>query len=81
MLKKEEGGGFKLWYALSLAFQLGFLVVAPLFGFMFLGWWLDKKFKTLPIFLFLGILIGVAVAFQETYHLISFLIKERDRYD
>lgn len=70
---------FKTFYALSLAWQLGFLIVAPIAGFLLLGLWSDTFFKTQPLLLILGILIGVIITIYEVYHLLIPLIKDEEK--
>ena len=64
---KKNQDGFKTWYAVAFAFQLGFLVVILIGGFVFLGIWADKIFQTSPFLLIAGIIIGLGVTFYEVY--------------
>jgi len=68
---------FKTFYALSLAWQLGFLITFSIGGFLFLGYLGDRFFRTQPLFLVLGILVGLIVTFYEVYHLLTPLIKDK----
>lgn len=70
----SQKNNFKIFYALSLAWQLGFIVAVPLGGFLFLGFLVDKFFKTQPLFLIVGLLVGVIVTVYEVYHLLVPLI-------
>jgi len=70
--------GFKTWYAISFAFQLGFVIVAPIGGFILLSLWGDRNFHTTPFLLIGGIIIGVIVTVYEVYHLMSPLIRKND---
>jgi len=72
MPKKD---GFKTFYALSLAWQLGFLIAIPIGGFLFLGILGDKFFKTQPFLLLFGLLVGIVITIYEVYHLLTPLIK------
>lgn len=69
-----KGNHAKLAYALSFAAQLGFLVVAPLVGFIWLGVYLDIYFKTAPAMLLLGLTIALTITGYETYHLLKPLL-------
>lgn len=71
----KNKNGFKTWYAISFAFQLGFLIVVPVGGFMLLGLWGDKKFQSSPLLLIAGAIIGLAITVYEIYHLLTPLIK------
>lgn len=70
--KKEN-----LFYAISLASQLGFMIVVPLIGFLLLGLFLDRRFNTLPIFLiFFVVLSIILIPFEIRYLLLPFLDKK-----
>ncbi len=73
MSKKNN---FKTFYALSIAWQLGFLIAIPIGGFIFLGIWGDRFFKTEPFLLLLGLLVGITITIYEVYHLFVPLIKD-----
>ncbi|MCA9356865.1 AtpZ/AtpI family protein [Candidatus Nomurabacteria bacterium] len=74
----SQKNGFKISYALSIALQLGFLIVASLAGFIFLGMWIDSHLHTPPLFLVLGIVAGISVTIYEVYHMLIPLIKSDD---
>ena len=78
MRKKDN---FKTFYALSIAWQLGFIVAVPIGGFLFLGFWGDRLFGTAPVLLIVGIFAGIAVTVYEVYHLLIQLIKDKDKKD
>lgn len=71
--------GFKTFYALSLAWQLGFLIAVPLAGFMFLGFLGDKFLKTSPLFLILAIIAGLSITVYEVYHMLIPLIRNNGK--
>jgi F0F1-type ATP synthase assembly protein I len=68
---------FKTFYAISWAWQLGFLIAVPLGCFLALGFWIDKIFNTAPFFLILGIIVGLVTAVYEVYHSLIPLIREK----
>jgi len=72
-----QKSNFKIVYVLSLAWQLGFLIVVPIGGFLFLGVLGDKFFKTQPFLLLLGLIIGLVVTIYQMYHLLIPLIKDK----
>jgi F0F1-type ATP synthase assembly protein I len=74
----SQKNSFKTFYALSLAWQLGFLIAVPIGGFLFLGLLGDRFFKTEPLFLILGLLVGIIITVYEVYHLLIPLIKEKN---
>ena len=71
-----QNNKFQTWYAISLAFQLGFLIAIPLGGFVLLGIWGDQILHSSPAMLILSVIIGIAITIYETYHFILPLIKE-----
>jgi F0F1-type ATP synthase assembly protein I len=73
---KKQKNSFKIFYALSLAWQLGFIIAIPIGGFLFLGFLADNFLETQPLFLILGVIIGIAVTAYEMYHLFIPLIKK-----
>jgi F0F1-type ATP synthase assembly protein I len=78
-MKKKDN--FKTFYALSLAWQLGFIIAVPIGGFIFLGLWGDKSFGTAPVLLIVGIFTGIIVTIYEVYHLLIPLIKDKEKKD
>ena len=66
-----------LFSAISLASQLGFMIVVPLVGFLLLGLYIDRKFNTLPIFLLFFVFLSFAILpFEFRYLLKPFLEKK-----
>jgi len=79
--KMSQQDNFKTFYALSLAWQLGFLIAVPIAGFLFLGLLGDRFFKTEPLFLLIGLLVGITITIYEMYHLLIPLIGEKKKND
>ncbi|TAN57669.1 AtpZ/AtpI family protein [Patescibacteria group bacterium] len=74
--KPESNGGKKsdqlnVFYALSLAWQMGFLIIAPILLFLFGGYMIDKWLKTAPLFIIISIFAALAVSVYEIHHLIK----------
>lgn len=76
-----QKSNFKTFYALSIAWQLGFLIAVPIAGFLFLGLLGDKFFKTQPFLLLLGLIVGIVITIYEVYHLFIPLIKNKEKND
>lgn len=55
---------------LYLGLKIGLLVSVPLIGFLLLGVWIDTKFDTFPIYLIIGIVVGLASAVFLVYKVI-----------
>jgi F0F1-type ATP synthase assembly protein I len=77
--RMEKKDNFKIFYALSFAWQLGFLIVIPIGGFILLGSFVDDIFKTKPIFLITGSSTGIIITAYEIYHLLIPLIKDKEK--
>lgn len=56
-----------LLYALSIGWELGFFIAIPIGGFLFFGFLADSFFKTKPLFLIIGLIIGACIAGFGTY--------------
>lgn len=52
---------------ITIPFALG---IPPILGW-FIGSWLDEKFQTKPIFMFLFIVLGFIAGFREVYRIIK----------
>ena len=64
----------KIFYAVFLGLELGFLIVGPLVGLLVLGLFLDKLFKTSPILLISFLIVSfVATFFEVRYLILPFL--------
>ncbi len=61
--------------ALSLAWELGYLIAIPLIIFALLGRWLDKIYHSSPLFLLIGVVFAFIITsvfiYQKTISLIS----------
>ncbi len=75
----SEKNGFKVFYAISIALQLGFVIVFSIIGFLWLGVWADKAFGTSPLFLLTGVIVGITITIYETYHMLTPLIKNNSK--
>ena len=56
-----------LMRAAVLASQLGFSVACPLAAFVIGGYWADGKFNTKPLFLLIGLFLGIVAAGAAFY--------------
>jgi F0F1-type ATP synthase assembly protein I len=54
---------------------VGFFIAICIVGGTFAGLWLDSKFNTRPIFIVLGLLLGLVIAVYGVYRMIKPLIK------
>ena len=61
---------------LFAAIDFGYTLLASLGLFGGLGWWLDGRFNTEPLFLIAGILLGLAVAFNSLLRRLNAIDRE-----
>ena len=66
MVKLDRASLLQMAYASSI----GIAMVLMIFGSLFLGNWLDKKFGTLPYFTIIFLIIGVVAGFKIIYSVI-----------
>jgi ATP synthase protein I len=66
MIKLDRTSLIQMAYASSI----GIAMVIAIFGSLFLGNWLDKKFGTLPYFTIIFLIIGVVAGFRNIYTVI-----------
>lgn len=62
---------FKMMANLALLSQVGISMIVPIFGGVFLGHWLDEKVGTKFIFLLIGVVMGISVAFSTLFKMTS----------
>lgn len=56
---------------MAYASSIGIAMVLMIFGSLFLGNWLDKKFGTIPYFTIIFLIIGVVAGFKNIYSVIQ----------
>jgi ATP synthase protein I len=56
---------------------IGFYIAACIVGGTFAGLWFDSKFNTKPLFLFGGLVLGLAVAVYGVYRMIRPLMNNK----
>ena len=69
---------FKTFYAISFAWQLGFIIAIPIAGFIFLGFIADGFLSTQPVLLITGFIVGVIITVYEIYHMLIPIIKNKN---
>jgi F0F1-type ATP synthase assembly protein I len=63
------------WTAALRLTGVGFFIGISIVGGTFAGLWLDGKFNTRPVFILIGLLLGLVVAVFGVYRMIKPLIK------
>lgn len=65
----------QLWSALSLAWQLGYIIVIPIAILGFSGAWLDKKYGTTPLFILIGFFLSILISTIGIYRKTKDILK------
>jgi ATP synthase protein I len=65
--EKKTSGSPDATGAFALMFDLGLRLAAPILIGVLVGAWLDGLLKTAPWLLFVGVLLGVGIAFYALY--------------
>ena len=65
------------WAAALRLTGVGFFVAACILGGVLAGLWIDNKLDTRPLFVLLGLAVGLAVAFYGVYRMIQPVINNR----
>ena len=65
------------WAAAFRLTGVGFFVAAGILGGTLTGLWLDNKLDTKPLFILLGLAVGLAVAFYGVYRMIRLVINNK----
>ncbi len=66
---RREGSGGSLGAGGKYA-GLGLQFVASILLFLYAGQWLDRRFGTAPLFLYLGVFTGAGAAFYSMYRML-----------
>lgn len=60
----------------NLAFSFGLTMVAAVFLGIYGGWWLDRRLGTFPVFMLLGVFLGVGVGFYNLWSELARLMEK-----
>jgi ATP synthase protein I len=58
---------------------VGFYICACIIGSTLAGMWLDSKFGTKPIFILIGLILGLVFAFWGVYQLLIPIIRDNNK--
>lgn len=75
--KGDKREDFKIFYSLDLAVRLGFSIAIPLIIFILIGRFLDSYFNTFPVFILLGMIVGLASSIFEIFRSVLPLLDDR----
>ncbi len=83
--KEKEEEKSRVWIALGLAWNVGYMIVIPMILFGVGGVLLDKYWGTTPIFIFVGFLLGMTsamiIVFKKTKDLVVTGVKTKREKD
>ena len=65
------------WAAAFRLTGVGFFVAACILGGILAGLWADNKLDTKPLFILLGLAVGLAVAFYGVYRMIRLVMDNK----
>ena len=65
------------WAAALRLTGVGFFVAACILGGILAGLWVDNKLDTKPLFILLGLAIGLVVAFYGVYRMIRTVMNNK----
>ena len=65
------------WAAALRLTGVGFFVAACILGGTLTGLWLDNKLDTKPVFILLGLAVGLVVAFYGVYRMIRLVMNNK----
>lgn len=66
------------WQAALRFIGVGWYVGLSILGGVLVGLWLDGKFNTRPLFVIIGLMLGIVVAFYGVYKMLALLAKKKD---
>lgn len=71
--KEKEKARF--YFSFQLATELGFVIAVPLLAGTFLGFYLDQHFRTKPVFVLIGVTIGIIVSTINLIRIMNKLVE------
>lgn len=69
------------WQSLKLAYELGYTIAIPIVFFGLLGRYVDKTYKTSPVFLLVGIFASLLVSSIAIYFKAVKILKQIDNIE
>ena len=66
MIEPGKGGAY-----FALFSEIGLILLVTTLGGSLVGYWIDKQLQTVPVFVLVGLLIGLAAGARAVYRLIT----------
>jgi F0F1-type ATP synthase assembly protein I len=65
MIEPGKGGAY-----LALFSEIGLIILVTTLGGSLVGYWIDKQLQTVPVFVLVGLLIGLTAGARAVYQLL-----------
>ena len=79
LLTDNAEAGMRRWQAALRFIGVGWYVGLSILGGVLAGLWLDGKFNTKPLFVIIGLVLGIAVAVYSVYKMFSFFTDKKQK--
>ena len=79
LLTESTEAGMRRWQAALRFIGVGWYVGFSILGGVLVGLWLDGRFGTKPLFVIIGLILGLAVAAYGVYRMFSFLTDKKNK--
>jgi ATP synthase protein I len=66
MIEPGKGGAY-----FALFSEIGLIILVTTLGGSLVGYWIDKQLNTVPVFVVVGLLIGLTAGARAVYRLIT----------
>ncbi len=72
MIEPGKGGAY-----LALFSEIGLIILVTTLGGSLVGYWVDKQLETVPVFVLVGLLIGLTAGARAVYRLMTRFLARR----
>ena len=79
LLTDNAEAGMRRWQAALRFIGVGWYVGLSILGGVLAGLWLDNRFGSKPVFVILGLVLGIAVAVYGLYKMFSYLTNDKNK--
>jgi ATP synthase protein I len=79
LLTGNAEAGMRRWQAALRFIGVGWYVGLSILGGVLAGLWLDDRFSTKPLFVIIGLLLGIAVAVYGVYKMFALINNDKNK--
>jgi ATP synthase protein I len=79
LLTDNAEAGMRRWQAALRFIGVGWYVGLSILGGVLAGLWLDNRFGTKPLFVIIGLILGLAVAVYGVYRMFSLISNNKKK--